>query len=343
MNKPLPIIFFSLLVLSCNSPEKKADSEAGDSKVSNFETTGSIERLNGSMDMLIPLDSKIEVIASGFDWSEGPLWLEDQQALIFTDVPENKIWKWSESDSLQVYLEPSGYFGSETNKREPGANGLILDEAGKLMLCQHGARQVAKMVSDISEPSPVFEVLADTYEGKKFNSPNDLVKSENGNLFFTDPPYGLDEWDVKELEFQGVYQLDFMGNLTLQIDSLSRPNGIGLSPDEKTLYVAQSDPLKARYYAFNLDENQNVSSGEMILDVSELVGEANPGLPDGMAVHSSGNLFASGPGGILIISPNGEHLGTIKTGRATSNCTFDTNEDYLYITADGELLRVRLK
>lgn len=342
MNKPLPIIFLSLLVLSCNSPEKKADSEAGDAKVSNFETTGSIERLSGSMDMLIPLDSKIEVIASGFDWSEGPLWLEDQQALIFTDVPENKIWKWSESDSLQVYLEPSGYFGSETNKREPGANGLILDEDGKLMLCQHGARQVAKMVSDISEPSPVFEVLADTYQGKKFNSPNDLVKSENGNLFFTDPPYGLDEWDTKELEFQGVYQLDFMGNLTLQIDSLSRPNGIGLSPDEKNLYVAQSDPLKARYYAFNLDENQNVSSGEMILDVSDLVGEANPGLPDGMAVHSSGNLFASGPGGILIISPNGEHLGTIKTGRATSNCTFDTNEDYLYITADGELLRVRL-
>lgn len=343
MNKSLPIIFFSLLVLSCNSPEKETDSEAGDSKVSNFETTGSIERLSERMDRFIPLDSKIEVIGSGFDWSEGPLWLEDQQALIFTDVPENKIWKWSESDSLQVYLEPSGYFGSETNKREPGANGLILDEDGKLMLCQHGARQVAKMVSDISEPSPVFEVLADTYDGKKFNSPNDLVKSENGNLFFTDPPYGLDEWDNKELEFQGVYQLDFMGNLTLQIDSLSRPNGIGLSPDEKTLYVAQSDPLKARYYAFNLDENQNVSSGEMILDVSDLVGEANPGLPDGMAVHSSGNLFASGPGGILIISPNGEHLGTIKTGRATSNCTFDANEDYLYITADGELLRVRLK
>ncbi|MBN3522200.1 SMP-30/gluconolactonase/LRE family protein [Algoriphagus lutimaris] len=343
MKKSLPIIFFSLFVLACNSPEKKMDSERMNSLVSNFETIGSIERLSGAMDVLIPVDSKIEVIASGFDWSEGPLWLEDQQALIFTDVPENKIWKWTASDSLEVYLEPSGYFGSETNKREPGANGLILDVDGKLMLCQHGARQVAKMVSDISEPSPVFEVLADTYEGKKFNSPNDLVKSENRNLFFTDPPYGLDEWDTKELEFQGVYQIDFMGNLTLQIDSLSRPNGIGLSPDGKKLYVAQSDPLKARYYAFDLDENENVSSGKMILDVSDLVGDANPGLPDGMAVHSSGNLFASGPGGILIISPNGDHLGTIKTERATSNCTFDTNEDYLYITADGELMRVKLK
>lgn len=343
MKKSLSVIVSILVVISCSSPDRKVDLENKTPLKSTYATIGSIERLSGDLDALIPPNAAIELIASGFDWSEGPLWLEDQRALLFTDVPKNRIWKWSESDSLEVFLEPSGYFGNETNKKEPGANGLILDVEGRLMLCQHGARQVAKMVSSISEPSPVFEVLADNYEDKKFNSPNDLVKSENGNLFFTDPPYGLDEWDTKELDFQGVYQLDFMGNLTLQIDSLSRPNGIGLSQDEKTLYIAQSDPLKARYYAFALDENENVNSGKMILDVSNMVGDANPGLPDGLAVHSSGNLFASGPGGILIISPDGAHLGTIKTGRATSNCTFDSNEDYLYVTADGDLLRVKLK
>ncbi|MBN3584857.1 SMP-30/gluconolactonase/LRE family protein [Algoriphagus aestuarii] len=336
------------LIVSCSSPKNQeslsSDSELISSKnTSKYETTGSVERINEAINVLIPEDATLEVIASGFDWSEGPLWLSDQNALIFTDVPKNRVWKWSESDSLEIYLEPSGYFGEEKNKREPGANGLILDMAGNLILCQHGARQIGKMKSGISNPSPDFEVLATGFEGKKFNSPNDLVMNEGGTIYFTDPPYGLDDWDTKELDFQGIYQLDFMGNLSLQIDSLSRPNGIGLSPDQKTLYIAQSDPAKARYYSYQLDANGNVSSGKMILDVSNLVGQANPGLPDGMAVHSSGNLFASGPGGILIISPSGEHLGTLKTGRATSNCTFDENEQYLYITADGELLRIKLK
>lgn len=348
MRKTSLILFISFLIFSCNSPESKTEGEettedSSELSQSNYQTTGSIQRLQAELDQLIPEEAKIEIVASGFDWSEGPLWLGSMDALIFTDVPQNKIWKWSEIDSLEVYLEPSGYFGDEKNKREPGANGLVLNAEGQLLLCQHGARQVGKMISSIQDPKPEFEVLAGNFEGKKFNSPNDLVLKKDGGLYFTDPPYGLDEWDTKELDFQGVYQIDFMGNLSLQIDSLSRPNGIGLSPDESTLYIAQSDPEKARYYRFELDENGNVSAGKVILDVSNLVGEANPGLPDGMAVHSSGNLFASGPGGILIISPEGKHLGTIKTNRATSNCTFDSDETYLYMTADMDLLRIKLK
>lgn len=348
MKTRLSSIILLTILFACNSPNKIQEKEEIQGEISTkpeskYQVTGSIERLSEELDQLIPMESQIEIIASGFDWSEGPLWLESQQALIFTDVPKNRIWKWSESDSLEIFLEPSGYFGEEENKKEPGANGLILDHEGMLLLCQHGARQVAKMVKPISAPEPVFEALATSFESKKFNSPNDLVISKNGNLFFTDPPYGLDDWDPKELGFQGVYQVDFMGNLSLQIDSLSRPNGIGLSPDNKTLYVAQSDPSRARFYAYELDENENVRSGKMILDVSASVGNSNPGLPDGLAIHSSGNLFASGPGGILVISPEGKHLGTIKTGRATSNCTFDSDESNLFITADGELLRVKLK
>lgn len=340
-------ILFALL-FSCKSPESKDEKEgvevsSSDQSKPKYATTGNVERLDSQIDQLIPVDSKIEIIASGFDWSEGPLWLEVIDALIFSDVPKNRIWKWSEQDSLEIYLEPSGYFGEQKNKKEPGANGLVLDINGNLLLCQHGARQLAVMDAPIRNPSGNFVGIANTFEGKKFNSPNDLVINNNGGIYFTDPPYGLDDWDPKELDFQGVYFVDFMGNLSLQIDSLSRPNGIGLSPDEKSMFIAQSDPEKARYYRYDLDENGNVFSGEVILDVTSLVGETNPGLPDGLAVHSSGNIFASGPGGILIISPEGKHLGTIKTGRATSNCTFDTTEDYLYITADMDLLRVKLK
>ncbi|WP_296699413.1 SMP-30/gluconolactonase/LRE family protein [Algoriphagus sp.] len=348
MRKTQYLLFILAVVFSCKSPETKdgkesANTESSDSSRPNYSTTGNVERLDSEIDQLIPIDSKIEIIASGFDWSEGPLWLEVIDALIFSDVPQNRIWKWTEQDSLEIYLEPSGYFGNEENKREPGSNGLVLDINGDLLLCQHGARQLAVMKSPIRNPSGNFVAIANQFEGKKFNSPNDLVINNNGGMYFTDPPYGLDEWDTKELDFQGVYFIDFRGNLSLQIDSLSRPNGIGLSPDEKSLFIAQSDPMKARYYRYELDENGNVFSGKIIFDVTNLVGEENPGLPDGLAVHSSGNLFASGPGGILIISPEGKHLGTIKTGRATSNCTFDFDEEYLYITADMDLLRIKLK
>ncbi|MEN2284049.1 SMP-30/gluconolactonase/LRE family protein [Algoriphagus sp. SE2] len=348
MRKALYSLFILSFLISCKSPEVKDEKESGitensDRSSFNYATTGKIERLDSAINQLIPKDSNIEIIASGFNWSEGPLWLEVIDALIFSDVPENRIWKWTEQDSLEIYLEPSGYFGDEKGKREPGSNGLALDINGDLLLCQHGARQLAVMKSPIRNPSGNFVAIANQFEGKKFNSPNDLVINNNGGMYFTDPPYGLDEWNTKELDFQGVYFIDFMGNLSLQIDTLSRPNGIGLSPDEKSLFIAQSDPLKARYYRYELDENGNVFSGKVILDVTDLVGDENPGLPDGLAVHSSGNLFASGPGGILIISPEGKLLGTIKTGRATSNCTFDTEEEYLYITADMDLLRVKMK
>jgi gluconolactonase len=334
-------LFLLLILLSaCANPNTSSNIEDEDFE---FQSVGSIERLDPDLNIFLPQDAKIELIASGFEWSEGPLWLEDQNALIFSDVPTNKIWKWTEKDSLSLFLEPSGYLGTETNKKEPGSNGLALNTSGQLIICQHGERRVARMNASLSDPKPDFIALASTYEGKKFNSPNDLIFNKSGQLFFNDPPYGLDPWNTKELDFQGVYRLDPDGSLNLLLDTLSRPNGIGLSPDESTLYIAQSDPEKARYYAFDLGENGDILGGNILLDATMLIGSENPGLPDGLAVHSSGTLFASGPGGILVISPEGKHLGTIKTGQGTANCAFDSDENYLYMTADAFLMRIMMK
>jgi len=335
-----PIFLFLLLVLAaCTNSTKKTESIM---KSERYETTGAVNRIDPAISNLISEDAKIEILASGFDWSEGPLWLEGQQALIFSDVPANKIYRWSEADSLSVFLEPSGYFGERKDKREPGSNGLTLDNEGNLLLCQHGLRQVGKLKSSLIDPKPEFEMLASEWQGKKMNSPNDLVVHSNGGIYFTDPPYGLDEWDEKELDFQGVYRL-LDGELTLQIDSLHRPNGVALSPDEKILYVAQSDAAQARYYAYELNERGEVISGKILFDVTSLISLERKGLPDGLKVHSSGVLFATGPGGVLVISPEGKHLGTIETGQATANCAFDANENFLYMTADMHLMRISIK
>ncbi len=333
------ILFLLTSALACTSPKNTIETEV---VVSTYRTVGSVERLDSQINSFISADADIEVLASGFEWAEGPLWLADQNALIFTDVPTNKIWKWTEKDSLSLFLEPSGYLGTETKKKEPGANGLALDGEGNLILCQHGERRIAMMNSPLSAPTADFTTLASDFEGKKFNSPNDLVLNTSGQIFFTDPPYGLDDWDSKELDFQGVYRLDIDGSLHLLLDSLNRPNGIGLSPDQKTLYVAQSDAQKARYYAFELDEVGDILSGKILLDATATIGEESPGLPDGLTVHSSGTLFASGPGGIWVISSDGKHLGTILTGQGTANCAFDSEEDYLYMTADAYLMRIKM-
>lgn len=325
--------------LACSSPKTSSETEV---EKSTYKTVGSLERLDSKFNSLIPEEAEIEVLASGFEWAEGPLWLADQNALIFTDVPTNKIWKWTEKDSLSLFLEPSGYLGSETNKKEPGANGLALDANGNLILCQHGERRIAQMNSSLSSPTPDFTNLVSGYEGKKFNSPNDLVLNYSGQIFFTDPPYGLDDWDLKELDFQGVFRLDTDGSLHLLLDTLNRPNGIGLSPDQKTLYIAQSDAQKARYYAFNLDDEGAILSGKILLDATASVGVERLGLPDGLTVHSSGTIFASGPGGIWLISSEGKHLGTLNTGQGTANCAFDSDEAYLYITADSYLMRIKM-
>jgi gluconolactonase len=328
-----------LILFSCNyekESEKKSESKN--------QTTGSIERLHPDLDKIISKDAVIEVLAEGFTWSEGPLWLEEQNMLVFTDVPNNVIYRYTDKDSLQVYLKPSGYTGDESGENKSGGNGLLLDRNGNLVFCQHGDRRVARMNASLNNPKPIFETMAGSFDGKRFNSPNDAVFDRQGNLYFTDPPYGLrgqDEDPAKELDFNGVYRLSEKGVVALLTGQQTRPNGIALSPDETTLYVANSDPQQCLWMVYDLNKDGTVGKGRVFFDATSMYNGKN-GLADGLKVDSEGNIFATGPGGVLVFSPDGKHLGTIRTGHATANCAFNTNKSVLYMTAHHYLMRIEL-
>jgi len=237
-------------------------------------------------------------------------------------------------------MKPSGFTGVGAYSGEPGSNGLTLDPQGRLVLCEHGDRRVARV-----ETGGGKKTLVDGYQGKRFNSPNDLVFKSNGDLYFTDPPYGLPkqaEDPTRELDFCGVYRLTLDGKLTLLTRELTRPNGIAFSPDEKTLYVAQSDPKSAIIMAFPVQGDGTIGKGRILIDETATVGKV-PGLPDGLKVDRAGNLFATGPGGVHVLSPEGKPLGRIETGEATANCAWGDDGSTLYITADMYLCRVKTK
>ncbi|MCI4669783.1 MAG: SMP-30/gluconolactonase/LRE family protein [Bacteroidia bacterium] len=289
-------------------------------------------------------DDTLEILSEGFNWSEGPVWVGGEDGyVLFSDVPENKVFKWSVVGGLETYLDPSGYTGE--GKRE-GANGLALDLDGRLLLCQHGDRRVARLGASMDKPSAAYETVADRYELKRFNSPNDLCIDKAGNIYFTDPPYGLpgqEQDSSREIPYMGVYRIDTSGQVHLLVDSLTRPNGIALSPDESTLYVANSDANKAYWVSYTLNEDKSLGRGRVFADATSLVGDENPGLPDGLKVLPDGSIFATGPGGVWVFSAEGQHLGTIRTGQATANCAFGYDNKYLYMTADMYLMRVALK
>jgi len=313
-------------------------------KVSPPEITGSIERFSPELDKVLSKNASIEIIAKGFTWSEGPVWLKSQNALLCSDAPHNSIFKWSEKEGVSLFLKPSGYTGPPVENAEPGSNGLLINREGMLVLCQHGNRQVARMDAPLSNPAPVFTTLCDHFQGKKLNSPNDAVMNREGVIYFTDPPYGLpgkENDPGKELTFQGVYRLSKDGKVALVTDKMSRPNGIALSPDENKLYVSNSDPDRPVWMVFNLNNNGMPESEKVFYDATEL-SKTGKGLPDGMKVNRAGTVFASGPGGLLIFSPDGVLLGRLKTVSTASNCALNSDESVLYITADMNLLRVKL-
>ena len=339
-----------LLVAACAGDRSAERAAAGGGEPSASgavppRTLGTVERLDPAIDAIIPADAVIEVLAEGFDWAEGPVWIEDGAYVLFSDVPQNRIYRWKEGAGLEAWLEPSGYTGDAVRGGEPGSNGLLLDSEGRLVLCQHGDRRVARMEAPLAAPAPVFTTLADNYQGRRFSSPNDAAFDSRGALFFSDPPYGLPQGPddpTRETPVNGVYRLGVDGAVTLLTGELSRPNGIALSPDQKTLYVANSDPERAIWMAYDLLPSGRIANGRVFFDATEQVG-ANPGLPDGLKVDKTGNLFATGPGGVLVFSPDGRHLGTIRTTQATANCAFDRDGTALYMTADSYLLRIRLR
>lgn len=305
------------------------------------ESLGSVERLDKRLNAIIDENTTIEKLADGFEWSEGPLWIEDHQMLLFSDVPTNTIYQWKEGEGASIYLKPSGYTGTPPRGGEPGSNGLLLSPSGKLVLCQHGDRRMAVMVAPLDDPQPFFTTLADNFEGKKLCSPNDAIYDREGNLYFTDPPYGLANDTLREISFQGVYRLNSSGEISLLIDSLTRPNGIALSPDQSLLYVANSDPNKARWYEYQLS-GDSVSSGRIFYDATPLTATLQ-GLPDGMKVDSDGNIFATGPGGIFVFNSKAEVLGKISLPNPTANCALADDEKTLYITSDMNVLRIKMR
>jgi gluconolactonase len=334
--RQLSAIFLAALLIPIVGPTAKGEDEK------SHRTLGTIERHDPRFDKLIARDAVLEVLAGGFDWAEGPVWVaKDGGYLLCSDIPKNSIIKWQEGKGKTVFLKPSGYEGGETRLREPGSNGLTLDSQGRLVVCDHGERRVYRLEKD----GRTKTTLADRYEGKRFNSPNDLAYKSDGDLYFTDPPYGLlvkgsEDFPGRELDFCGVYLLSKNGKLTLLTKEMSRPNGIAFSPDEKTLYVANSDPEKAIWMAYEVKEDGTLGTGRVFFDTKTWV-KTKKGLPDGMKVDRAGNLFATGPGGVLVFAPDGSHLGTIATGVPTANCAWGNDGSVLYVTADKDLCRIK--
>ena len=307
------------------------------SAAAQFETTGEFERLTPEFDRIVPADAKIEIVASGFAWSEGPVWRKEGGFLLFSDAPNNVINRWTEEDSISVYLRPAGWvWGPPEGRREHGSNGLIEDAEGRLLIADHGNRQIARL----DETTWSKTTLADNYQGKKFNSPNDLVIHPDGSIYFTDPPYGLEgiqNSPLRELDISGVYRISPTGELTLLTDEFLFPNGIGLSPDGGTLYVA-STSQPALVKAYDLQPDGSIANGRVFFDPQQL---GRRGGHDGMVIDQEGRVWVTGAGGVLVLGADGTHLGSILTGRGSANVTFGEDGSTLFIASGPNLLRIR--
>lgn len=341
MTRTLSTLFLALLAGAC-AMTSHPTAPAGPPPAA-LPTIGRIHAEPG-LDALLDPAARIEQLAGGLDWSEGPVWISPGDYLLLSDVPANTMYRWSERDGLSVFLRPSGYAGTQEGLfREPGSNGLVRGPGNSILMADHGNRAVARL--DLATKAKTF--LATHYQGKRFNSPNDLALGADGSIWFTDPPYGLqgmNDSPAKELAFNGVYRLLPGGDVRLIDSSLTFPNGVVLSPDERTLYVAVSDPDRAVIVAYALDRTGAVTGKRLFADMTPLVKQGGmPGLPDGMAIDSLGNLFATGPGGVHVFDPAGRRLGRIDTGRATANVTFGEDGRTLFITADDILVRVRTR
>jgi gluconolactonase len=300
---------------------------------------GSIVRLDPAFDALIAPNATLEILADGHDWVEGPVWDREGERLLYSDIPRNTIYAWSETGGVSVFMRPSGYTGVVDYGREPGSNGLAFDSEGRLLLCEHGDRRVSRLT-----PGGGKVTVADRFDGRRLNSPNDLAVHSSGAIYFTDPPYGLplrEKDPRRELEFFGVYRVSPEGTVTALIGDLPRPNGIALSPDEKTLYVAQSHGPAPVIMAYPLHEDGDVGAGRVFFDAAPHRG-SGPGLPDGLKTDIDGNVWATGPGGVYVLSPAGTLLGRVVTGRPTANLAFGGPDGAtLFITANDVICRIQ--
>lgn len=329
----------SLLVLIYACDDVKRSQE--DALKATNESPGGVTRLAPEIDALVPANAQVEKVADGFVFTEGPVWTPDSGGqLIFSDIPGNRVYRWSETDGVQIVLDtvtpddvPAGPMR--------GSNGLTLDEEGRLILCEHGNRRVSRLEDNGSRTT-----LADQFEGKRLNSPNDIVYHSSGAIFFTDPPYGLkgkDKDPAKELPYNGIFRLDQDGSLSLLTRDQALPNGLAFSPDERTLYVSNSDwPQNALLMQYPVLDDLSLGEGSVFFDTSYMIGDKYNGTPDGLKLDTAGNIFTTGPGGVLILDPDGKHLGTIVVPEVVANVGWGDDGRSLFMTATTGLYRIKL-
>lgn len=336
--KPLLILVLTLLVGGCSTPNRsESSSGSGAPTAGAQQSAGSVVRLDPALDQIVPKEAVVEKLAGGFQFTEGPVWRPQDQVLWFSDVVSNVVRLWSPHGEVKVLIQKAG---GDPGNVAPGGfvgpNGEVADKEGYVLICQHTARRIVRVGKDLQ-----IRPLVERYQGKRFNSPNDLVYRSDGALYFTDPPYGLakqDEDPAKELPFNGVYRLKD-GKVDLIVKDLTRPNGIAFSPDQKTLYIANSDEKRKVWMRYDVAEDGTVGNGRVFFDVTS---EKEDGLPDGMKVDSQGNVYGSGPGGVWVFSAEGKHLGTIKPPETPANCSWGDDGKSLYITARTGLYRIKL-
>ncbi len=344
----IAILSVSVLSVTRGAAGREAPASAGailDSAPVKFD------RLDPAIDTIIPKGAKLQRVAEGFKWVEGPVWVHN--SLYFAEIPSNSIRKWTPSGGVSIFLQPSGYNEGEPYRGpEPGSNGMTLDTLGRLTVAGHAQRNVYRLES--LDPKGPFTILADSYQGKRLNSPNDLVYKSDGSLYFTDPPYGLttqhDDDPKKQLKMNGIYRIPHAfehkaeaapanDELQLLVSDLPRPNGIAFSPDEKYLYVANSEPRKF-WMRYRVEADGKLTDAKLLYDATA---DTRPGAPDGMKVDEQGNIYSAGPGGVWIFSPEGKPLGTILISEKTANVAWaGPDRKTLYITASTSIYRIHL-
>ncbi len=292
----------------------------------------------------IEVDSKVEVLANDLGWAEGPVWSQSLNALLFSDVAADTIYRWDSTNGMSVFLSPSGHSPDDGPQAWRGSNGLAIDVEGRLLLAQQGNRTLARMRAPLNDAAPDYESLVTQFDGNSINSPNDIVVHQSGDIYFTDPPYGLSGFENSpaiELDFFGVFRLSESGELSVVTGDLEKPNGIAFSPDQSTLYVSNSEEGNEHIIAIEIDKDGGNGGSRVFFDASEL-GQDGAGSTDGMTVHPSGYLFVSIPNGLAILSPSGELMGKLSFGQVT-NMALDASSSHLYITTPNQLLRIGIQ